>query len=285
MERISIIMIKFLVDSSSDYSLDEIQENNLELVPIAITLDETTYRDTIELERSHFYELLLGSKNFPQTSQPSPQAFLEKFLSAKERGDELICVLLSSGLSGTCQSAHLAKNMAEYDNIHIIDSLAATHIIRLMVDYGMKLRDNGLSAAEIVTELETLQPRIRVVAGVDTLEYLCKGGRLSKTSAAIGELANLKPMLTIKPDGTLTVLGKCIGRNKAIQFITKYVQEHMIDTLFPMYSIYTVGTDNCERMEEKLTSLGYTIDQRCQIGSTIGAHLGPGTFGVIYVEK
>ncbi len=278
-------MIKFLVDSSSDYTLEEVKENNLELVPIAITLDEVTYYDTIELERAQFYELLLNSKNFPQTSQPSPQAFLEKFLEAKENGDELICILLSSGLSGTCQSAHLAKNMADYDNIHIIDSLAATHIIRLMVDYGMKLRENGLSAPEIVTALQALQPRIRVVAGVDTLEYLCKGGRLSRTSAAIGELANLKPMLTVKPDGTLAVLGKCVGRNKAVQFITKYVQDHMIDTLFPMYSIYSVGTENCEKMEDRLTALGYTIDQRCQIGSTIGAHLGPGTFGVIYVEK
>jgi len=278
-------MIRFLVDSSSDYTLEEIQEKNLELVPIAITLDDATYLDTIQLNRNYFYELLLSSKNFPQTSQPSPQAFLEKFLQAKENGDELICVLLSSALSGTYQSAHLAKNMADYDNIHIIDSLAATHIIRLMVDYGMKLRENGLTAPEIVTALQTLQPRIRVVAGVDTLEYLCKGGRLSRTSATIGELTNLKPMLTVKPDGTLAVLGKCVGRNKAVQFITKYVQDHMIDTLFPMYSIYSVGTENCEKLEKKLTALGYTIDQRCQIGSTIGAHLGPGTFGLIYVEK
>lgn len=278
-------MIKFLVDSSSDYSLEEIKEKQLELVPIAITLDDTTYLDVLELECAHFYELLLKSKNFPQTSQPSPQAFLDKFLKAKENGDELICVLLSSALSGTCQSAHLAKNMAGYDKIHIIDSLAATHIIRLMVDYGIRLRENGLTAAEITDSLEALKTRIRVVAGVDTLEYLCKGGRLSRTSATIGEMANLKPMLTLKSDGTLTVLGKCIGRNKAIQFITKYAQEHTIDTLFPLYSIYSVGTENCERMEEKLTALGYTIDERCQIGSTIGAHLGPGTFGIIYVQK
>ena len=278
-------MIKFLVDSSSDYSLEEIKDKGLELVPIAITLDEKTYFDTLELERGQFYELLTSSENFPQTSQPSPQAFLDKFLEAKENGDELICVILSSSLSGTFQSAALAKSMAEYDNIHLIDSLSATHIIRVLVDRGLQLRENGLSAAEIVEELETLKPRIRVVAGVDTLEYLCKGGRLSKASATVGELANLKPMLTVKPDGTLAVIGKCIGRNKAIQFITKYVQEHMMDTLYPMYSIYTLGTENIEKTEDKLAALGYTIDARLQIGSTIGAHLGPGTFGIIYVEK
>lgn len=278
-------MIKFLVDSSSDFSLTEIKEKGLELVPISVTLDDNTYFDTLELERGQFYELLTNSENFPQTSQPSPQAFLDKFLEAKENGDELICVILSSSLSGTFQSATLAKSMAEYDNIHLIDSLSATHIIRVLVDRGLQLRENGLSAAEIVEELEALKPRIKVVAGVDTLEYLCKGGRLSKASAAVGELANLKPMLTVKPDGTLAVIGKCIGRNKAIQFITKYVQEHMMDTLYPMYSIYTLGTENIEKAEDKLAALGYTVDARHQIGSTIGAHLGPGTFGIIYVEK
>ncbi len=278
-------MIKFLVDSSSDYTLSEIIEKGLELVPISITLDDNTYLDTLELECHHFYELLLNSENFPKTSQPSPQLFLDKFLEAKEKGDDLICVLVSSSLSGTFQSAVLAKNMADYDNIHIIDSLSATHLIRLLVDYGLHLRDSGLNVSEIVDKLEELKPRIRVVAGVDTLEYLCKGGRLSKTSAAVGELANLKPMLTVKNDGTLAVIGKCIGRNKAVQFIAKYVQEHMMDTLFPMYSIYTFGTENCEKTEEKLASLGYSIDERLQIGSTIGAHLGPDTFGIIYVEK
>ena len=278
-------MIKFLVDSSSDYSLAEIKEKGLELVPISITLDDKTYLDTVELERGQFYELLTNSESFPQTAQPSPQAFLDKFLEAKENGDDLICILLSSSLSGTFQSATLAKSMAEYDNIYLVDSLAATHIIRVLVDRGLQLRDNGLSASEIVVELEALQPRIRVVAGVDTLEYLCKGGRLSKASAAVGELANLKPMLTIKPDGTLAVIGKCIGRNKAIQFITKYIQEHMIDTLYPMYGVYTLGTENVEKAGDKLSALGYTIDANLQIGSTIGAHLGPGTFGIIYVEK
>ncbi len=278
-------MIKFLVDSSSDYTIEEIHARGLELVPIAVTLDDITYMDTLELDRRHFYELLLNSSNFPQTSQPSPHAFLEHFSKAKEHGDDLICVLLSSGLSGTCQSAHLAKQMAEYDNIHIIDSLAATHVIRLLVECGLKLRDNGLSASDIADELESIKSRIRITAGVDTLKYLCKGGRLDKASAAIGELANLKPMLTLKPDGTLTVIGKCIGRNKAIQFIARYVEEHMIDTCFPMYSIFSSGEENCEKMEQKLTSLGYTIDERLQIGSTIGAHLGPGAFGIIYVGK
>lgn len=278
-------MIKFLVDTASDYTMEEVIAKKLELVPLTINLDERTYQDTYELERNEFYELLLNSKNFPKTSQPSPQAFLEKFKEAKENGDSIICILLSSGLSGTCQSAHLAKSMIDYDEIYIIDSLTATHGIRLLTDYGIHLRGNDLSAAEIAEKLEDIKGRIRIVAGVDTLEYLYKGGRLNKATAAIGELANLKPIITVKEDGTIAVPGKCIGKNKAIQFIVKYIQEHMIDTLFPLITVYTYGTENCENLEAKLTAAGYTVDARHQVGSTIGAHVGAGAFGIIYIAK
>ena len=279
-------MIRFLVDSSSDYSLEEIKEKQLEFIPISVTIDDKTYLDGMELEKNRFYELLTTSEEFPMTSQPSPQSFLDAFLKAKESGDTLICVLLSSGLSGTCQSAQLAKSMADYDNIYIVDSLSASHGIRLLVDYGILLRNNGESAAEIANKLEELTGRIQIVAGVDTLEYLYKGGRLNRAAAAIGELANLKPIVSIRQtDGTVIVPGKCIGKNKAIQFILKYIQENTLDTLFPIYSLYTCGTDNCEKLESKLEAAGYNVDTRIQIGSTIGAHVGPGAFGIIYISK
>lgn len=278
-------MIKFLVDSSSDYSLEEVKEKQLELVPLSVTLNNTTYRDVEELDRNHFYELLLGSNEFPKTSQPSPQDFFEIFQAAKTNKDAIICILLSSALSGTCQSAHLAKNMVDYEEIYIIDSLSAAHGIRLLADYGMLLRENGLSALQIAEKLEETKKHIHIVAGVDTLEYLYKGGRLNKATATIGELANLKPIITVKEDGTVAVPGKCIGKNKAIQFIVKYIQEHTIDTLFPLYSLYTHGTENCEKLEEKLEAAGYTVDSRLQIGSTIGAHVGAGAFVIIYIGK
>lgn len=278
-------MIKFLVDSSSDFSLEDIKEKQLELVPIRVTLQDTTYQDIVELDRNHFYDLLQASEEFPKTSQPSPQDFLNIFQNAKDRGDSLICVLLSSSLSGTFQSANLAKSMVDYENIYLIDSLSAAHGIRILVDYGQHLAANGFSACEIAAKLEDIKTHIRIVAGVDTLEYLYKGGRLSKTSAAIGELANLKPVLHITKEGAVAVLGKCIGKNKAIQLLLKYIEENTLDTLFPIYSLYTCGTENCEKLEEKLSSMGYEIDARLQIGSAIGAHVGPGAFGIIYIAK
>lgn len=278
-------MIRIIVDSSSDYQTEELQAQNIELVPITVTIGDRSYLDGIDLERDTFYEILAESGQFPKTSQPSPKAYLDVFLDAKEKNDDVICITVSSALSGTCQSATLAKSMADYDNIHIVDSLGATHIIRLMADYACALRSQGQSAPAIAAALVTLRPRIKVAAVLDTLEYLQRGGRLGKAAAAIGELASLKPMITITQEGIVGILGKSIGKNKATQSMLKFIQGDEIDTGFPIYTLYTYGTDNCIRFEEKLSKEGIHPTNRLQIGPSIGAHVGPEAFGVIWVSK
>lgn len=278
-------MIRIIVDSSSDYRIEELKERNMELVPITVTIGEQSYRDGIELERDHFYEMLMNSGEFPKTSQPSPQAFLDVFLDAKAKGDDVICILLSSALSGTCQSAVLARNMADYDNIYIVDSLAATHIIRILADYACTMREEGVDARTIADTLDAFKSRVKVTAVVDTLEYLQRGGRLSKTAAAIGELANLKPMITLTEEGTIGVLGKSLGKNKATLNLIKHIQGQQIEFDFPVYTLYTYGTDNCTRFEERLAAEGIHPTKRLQIGPTIGTHVGPEAFGLIYVIK
>lgn len=278
-------MIRIIVDSSSDFTAEELKEQNLELVPISVTIDEKTYLDGVDLDRDLFYQLLTESETFPKTAQPSPQMFLDIFMDAKEKGDDVICILLSSELSGTYQSACLAKDMAEYDNIHIIDSRSATLVIRMLANHACKLRNDGCSVTEITETIESLKSRVKVVAAIDTLEYLCKGGRLNKTAATIGELASIKPMITINEEGVIQILGKSIGKNKAISGIVKLLQEKTIDEAFPIYSLYTLGTSNTEKLEEKLAAEGILIAERLQIGPTIGAHVGPEAFGIVFVEK
>lgn len=278
-------MIKILVDSSSDYELDEIKEKNFAFVPIQITIGENEYIDGISLQKNEFYKILESSGEFPKTSQPSPQAFLDIFKAAKENNDTLLCILLSSSLSGTCQSAQLAKAMVDYENIYIIDSLAASCLIKLLADYAYSLVSEGLSIEEIVAKVEALKSRITLFAGLDTLEYLCKGGRLSKSAAAIGEIANIKPVITVTKEGAVGVLGKCLGKNKAITQVFKHVQETGVDTSFPLYTIYSYGTANCGKLEEKLQENGYQVSGRFQVGATIGTHIGPEAFGVVFVAK
>lgn len=278
-------MIRLLVDSSSDYTMEEIKEKTIQYVPITVTLDEKSYQDGIDLTPDAFYEMLTNSKDFPKTAQPSPQVFSEIFKDAKAKGDDVICILLSSSLSGTCQSAHLARNMADYDNIYIIDSLTATIMIKVITDYAYELIQQGLTAPEIVKQLEALKSKVKVAAGLDTLEFLYRGGRLNRATATIGELANLKPVIYVTEEGTVGILGKCLGRNKALNFLLKTLDSKKINPNFPLYTVYTYGSENCEKLEEKITTAGYQLAGRCQIGPTIGTHVGPGAFGVVYVEQ
>lgn len=278
-------MIRILVDSSSDYQADEIREKHLELVPIKITIGDKTYIEGQNLERNQFYEILEKSQDFPKTSQPSPQAFLDIFEDAKQKGDELICILLSSELSGTYQSAVLAKSMADYDKIYLIDSLSATYNIKVMADYAFRLVQEGMPAEETAAAVEKLKSHVKVIAALDTLEYLCRGGRISRTAAAIGEMANIKPIITLTEEGKIGVLGKALGKNRAISHCIAHLQNEELDSSFPLYSLYSYGTDNCEKFENRLQEKGCKVTKRLQIGATIGTHIGPEAFGIIYVTK
>lgn len=278
-------MIRILLDSSADFSAQEAKERNLELVPINITLNGKDYLDGFDITKDEFYELLTSTEEFPKTAQPSPQDYLDIFEDAKAKGDSIVYLSLSSALSGTFQSATLAKSMVEYDEIYLVDTLSATRAIRIMAEYACKLRDEGNDAASIVAELENFKSRVVILAAIDTLEYLSKGGRLSKAAAAVGELANLKPIITVTKEGTMAVPAKALGRNKAISTLIKMITEKDIDTSFPIYSLYAVGEENTEKLEQKLDKEGVRVTQRLQIGPTIGCHIGPGACGVIFVTK
>lgn len=278
-------MIRILLDSSADYSAQEAKEHGLELVSINITLGGKNYLDGVDITKDEFFELLTSTEEFPKTAQPSPQDYVDIFEDAKEKGDSIIYLALSSGLSGTFQSATLAKSMVEYDDIYLVDTLSATRAIRLMAEYACKLRDEGKDAATIAAELEEFKSRVVILAALDTLEYLSKGGRLNKAAAAVGELANLKPIITVTKEGTIGVPGKALGRNKAISTLIKMIGEHDIDTTFPIYSLYSLGEENTEKLEQKLGKEGIRVTKRLQLGATIGCHIGPGAYGVIFVTK
>lgn len=278
-------MTRILVDSSSDYTLDEAKEKNIDLIPISVSIAGNDYLDGIDLNRDDFFQLLESTGDFPKTSQPAPQSFLDVFEDVREKGDDIVCILLSSELSGTYQSAMIAKNMINYDNIYIIDSLSATFTIKVMADYACRLRGEGAPAKEIAKKIERLKSKVKVVASLNTLEYLHRGGRLGRAAAAIGEAVNLKPVITLTDKGTIGVVGKCIGKNKAISFILNHLRSVDIDDTFPIYTIYSYGTNNIELFEKKLTSENYAATGRLQIGATIGSHIGPEAFGIIFVTK
>lgn len=273
-------MIKVLVDSASDYTMSEINEKGLLFVPLQIEMNGKTYLDEVEIDKQHFYELMIDSKEFYKTSQPSPQRYVTLFEEIKENKDSLICLCLSSQLSGTYQSAILAKSMVEYDSIYVIDTLSATCGIRLLTEMILKWIDDDVNIDTIVSRIENMKSRVRIVAGIDTLEYLARGGRISKSAALLGGFANIKPIIAIE-NGKVEMIGKARGINKATHFIQDWMERYEMDLQYPVYSIYSYGVENVERLEERLN----LTCQRIQLGSTIGVHIGPGAFGLCFIGK
>ncbi|MGN1344769.1 MAG: DegV family protein [Traorella sp.] len=278
-------MIRILVDSTSDLSAEELKQNNYSIVPLKVNINNHEYLDGITLQKDEFYEQLISSGVFPKTSQPSPQAFLDIFEDVKEKKDELICILLSSNLSGTCQSAQLAKEIVDYEKIYIVDSLSASYGVKILMQEAHKMIQERKKAEEIVASLNELKKRITIYASVDTLEYLYRGGRLDKASYVIGGLAKIKPVIYVTKEGKIDVLTKVIGISKVMKVMLEHVLEDEVDSNYPLYTAYTLGKNNLEKFESKLMNLNLQISDQVQIGPAIGSHIGPEAFGIIFIRK
>lgn len=278
-------MIRIMIDSGSEYLPKEAQAKGIEVLPIVTNVGGNDYRDGFDLGRDEFFELLEETGQFPTTSQITPHVFATKFKEALDAGDEVIAIILSSALSGTYQNACLAQAMVGNEGIYLIDSLTATYPISIMADYAAKLRDEGMPAAQIVEAIEELKGSAKVIAMVDTLEYLQRGGRIPKAAAKIGEAAKLKPVISVTEKGDLAMISACLGRKRAFDTIMKQLESIEIDDRFPVYAIYSHGTKNCERLEVRLQEAGISVTERRQIGYVIGSHIGPNACGVVYVEK
>lgn len=278
-------MVRIIVDSGSDLLPEVAKERGIEVLPLLANVDGTEYRDGIDLGRDAFYELLEETGSFPKTSQVSPHTFAEAFREAREAGDEVIALTLSSALSGTYQSAKLAQAMVGEEGIYVIDSLSATYVIAFVAEYACALRDEGLSTKQIVSEIERFKGRVKLVAVLDTLEYLQRGGRLPKAAARIGEAAKLKPVVVITEEGEVGLSTAVLGRKRALDALVKNVAKCPADPAFPAIPIYSYGTKSCEKMIERLADTGMELSDKRQIGFVIGSHIGPGAYGVVYVAK
>lgn len=276
-------MIRILVDSASD--IERGNAENIIVVPLSVNINNHVYLDGIELGHSEFYDMLTSTDTFPKTSQPSPQQFVDEYEKVKADGDELICIMLSSGVSGTYQSACLAKSIVEYDHIHVVDSLTGAYGIKLLVLEAQKLIKEGKSASEIVHHLNEFKKRIQVIIVPEVLDYLCKGGRLDKKSAVIGNIAKIKPIIEVSKEGKVGVIGKAIGNNKAMNKIIDIANELGLDQDYPFYTIYTKGTKNVEKLEKKLAEVNISVSEREHLGPVVGTHLGPEAFGAIFVHR
>ena len=279
-------MIKIITDSTSDIDVTYAKELNIDIVPLKVIIDGKEYKDRVDLQPDQFYSLLEKSEVLPTTSQPSPQEFLNYYEEAKEKGDSVIVMTLSGTISGTYQSANIAKDLAEYENIYVIDSLNATQALRLLVLKAVALREEGKDAETIFNELQAYKERVRIVAFVDTLEYLCKGGRMSKTVAAAGTLLKVKPIIGLR-DGKLEMFSKARGAVKATAKIIELIHEDgEIDFKEPICIGYTGNDEGLEKFEQALRDeFKFEDVLHGFVGPVIGTHAGPGARLIAYEKK
>ena len=276
--------VKIIVDSTIDVTND-IKEK-LTIVPLTVNFGETEYIDGITITHNEFYEKLIESDVIPTTSQPTPDAFAKVFEEIKNNNDTAVVITVSSKLSGTYQSATIAAS--DYpDNIIVVDGKTVAIGTGILAKFALELAQKGLSAKEIAETLESEKNNVFVIAMLDTLEYLKKGGRISKTAALAGTLLSIKPVVSIY-DGVISILGKARGSKQANNFLITEIQKYGINFEKPILLGYTGLSDillkkyiedSKDIWEGNVDNLNYT-----PIGSVVGTHAGPGAVAVAFFK-
>ena len=277
--------VRIIVDSSTDVA--EKYLNRLQVVPLTLRFGEEEFYDGVTIHKEEFYRRLVESDELPTTSQATPDSFDKVFREVAANGDSAVVICLSSKLSGTYQSACIAAE--SYDNIYVVDSLSVAIGTGVLAQYAVDCAGTGLSAREIAGKLEEKKGDVTVIALLDTLEYLKKGGRISKTVAFAGGVLNIKPVVTVQ-DGVVALIGKARGsRNGNNLLVEKINQSGGVDFSLPVLLGYTglssalldkYVEDSRGLWAEKIDSIPQTL-----LCSIIGTHVGPGAVAVAFFRK
>ena len=282
--------IKIVVDSASDISKDEALEMGIVMIPMNVTFGEEEYLDGETMLPLQFYEKMKGTKTLPKTSQVSEYAFEEAFRPLVEDGHEVIAITLSSGLSGTYLGAVNASEKFD-GKVSVVDSKSAAIGERLLCEYAIKLITEGKNRQEICDELNRVKEKMTVMAMLNTLEYLRKGGRISGAVAFIGSMLALKPVVAVV-NGKIEMIGKALGTKKGHALLSNIVEKKGgIDTDMP-FGVLWAGTEEdkpaVDKFMEENKAMWAGAEDKAKshiLGCTIGSHVGPGTIGLAFFSK
>ena len=277
--------VRIIVDSTLD--LMPTAKERTHIVPLTVHFGDQEYVDGVTIDHKTFYEKLVETDVHPTTSQATPVAFAEEYEKAKQAGESAVVITLSSKLSGTYQSAVIAAE--DYENIYVVDSGTAAIGGGILVELALRLLDKGLSAKEIAGELDKTKKKILIVALVDTLEYLKRGGRISKTVAFAGTLLNIKPVLAVA-EGEIQMLGKARGSKQGNNLLVQEIEKAGgVDFSKPVLLGYT-GLSDALLLKyiddsKHLWENGLEVVRYTSIGSVIGTHAGPGAVAVAFFKN
>ncbi|MBQ0027116.1 MAG: DegV family protein [Lachnospiraceae bacterium] len=278
--------VQIVIDSTTNIN-EEIRDD-LMIIPLTIQFGEEEYIDGVTINNTEFYQKLIECDTLPKTSQATPIVFDEVFKEITDAGDTAVIILLSSKLSGTCQSAMIAAENYE-GSIYVVDSMNATVGAGVLAEYAVRLRNSGMDAKTIAETLESRKGDIRLVALLDTLEYLAKGGRISSAAAFAGGLLSIKPVVCVE-GGEVQVLGKARGSKQGNNYLVQEIQKAGgVDFDMPLLLGYSGLSDHLLKKyiedskalwEESSGELPTTV-----VGSVIGTHVGPGAIAVSFFAK
>lgn len=286
-KRVDMRSIKIVTDSTCDLTPEMCAFYQITMVPLNVCFGEQSFKDKVDLDAEKFYTLLKTSPHHPRTSQPSPEDFKKTYTKLLADDGDIISIHLSAKMSGTLQSAELAKKELKSDKIQVIDSEFVSLSLGLIVIECAKARDNGKTVMEILALVEKLKKEIKIYFIVDNLEYLQKGGRIGKAQAMIGGLLNIRPVLTVS-DGVVACFEKLRGVNKAVGrlevLFNDYLHKHKQDRvrLGLAHAAYGEGLNQLKNKISDYYDPAKAIISA--VGPVVGAHVGPGTLAVTFCE-
>lgn len=277
--------LRIVTDSTADIPLTDQQALNIDILPLKVFFGEEEYIDGVTLTQEEFYQKLSTVEELPKTAQIQPREFEKLFQSYLDAGDEIVCIHLSSKLSGTVQSANIAKTKYKDAPIYIIDSGSVTLSLHVMVRLAIRLRDQGLSAKEIAQQLEASKEKIRLYAVIDDIKYLKMGGRLSGASAFVASVLGIKPLVEIR-DGEVVPFGKVRGLANAYRALIEKTMEDGVDESLPFAFGYSLTKERAKELEIAFGDcLSRKTDLMVSIGCVVGTHAGPGCTGIAFFKK
>ena len=275
--------IKIITDSTLDLPAELIREKDIEVLPLLINFGEESYLDGIEITTKEMIDKIDATGVLPTTAQVTPNRFEESFKKYLDEGYKIVALTLSSDMSGTYQSASIAKDMLESDDIIVIDSRNVTSGLGLLVLKACELRDKGLGIKEIEEGILKAIPKVKCSLNFESLENLVRGGRLSKTAGTIGSVLGLRLILEIK-DGKMSVKDKVRGSKKALKKLVSDFESADVDFDSPIVLLELLNEDVYQGLkiyfQEK--NINY-IDAK--VGCTVGIHSGIKPCGIFFFEK
>lgn len=281
--------IVILTDSASDIDASVRESLGIVAVPFKVMFGPETYQDGVTISSTAFFEKLSQSSVLPTTSQPSPLEFAEAYKAIYEKYGkdvQIIAIMLSAALSGTYQSAMIAKSMLEESiDITVIDSRKASYVHGMICVDAAKAAQEGKSKQQILDRIDRYLDEVQVYFIVDTLEFLQKGGRIGRAAAVIGSLLNIKPILTLDPVGYVSAFDKVRGTKKALNRVLEALQEYSQGKPVKAAVLHSSVPDQAAEILERIKQEFQVADSHLEeIGPVIGTHTGPGLLGIVMVK-